>query len=312
MRSVAADFTVIRAITVTVNHSPALRTAVIGLGLQGVLIAQRLSRAGHLSVGIDNDSGGTALAAGYGIPVVTSLADAGDTGPIAISALASVEALNTLCAQLVNGNTAIRYLVETSAVPVAAKGRARAFLDAVGITMLDCTIIETDDRADQREVIVCASGPEFAVDAVGPVLDAFSQRVEYLGEFGTATALRLVGNLMVALNNAVVAEALTLARRLDIDPELVVGLLAGTAAGSGQLETRGPMMATANYNPPSASLGMFINEVDLITELADAAASPTPLLNSAAVLYRAAGSVLDQDLDGSVIHELYATLPPMR
>lgn len=295
----------------TVNQSEALRAAVIGLGLQGVSIAQQLSRAGRLSVGIDNNAEGVSLAAGFGIPVVASLANARDTGPIAISALSDAAALNTLCAQLVTGNTAIRYLVETSGVPVAAKGRARAFLDAVGITMLDCTIIETNAPSYKNDVIVYASGPEFAVDAVRPVLAALSQRVEYVGEFGSASAIRSVGNLMVALNNVVVAEALTLSERLHIDPNVVVELLTRTAAGSGQLELRGPMMAAGNYEPASATLGMFLREMDLITELADVAESPTPLLNTAAVLYEAA-SVLDHDLDGSAIHALYAKLPTVK
>ncbi|WP_156943058.1 NAD(P)-dependent oxidoreductase [Mycobacterium genavense] len=289
-----------------------LRTVVIGLGSVGVSISQQLMRAGNLSVAVDADANGTALAAGYGIPVARSLAYNCDTGPIAISALPSVEALNSLCTQLVKGTSGIRYLVEASAVPVAAKSRARVFLEAVGITMMDCAIIETNPSSYRRDVVACASGPQGTVEAVRPVLGAFSQRVEYVGEFGAATAIRLVGNLIVALNNATTAEALTLAQRLDLNSEVMVELLAGTAARSGQLELQGPMMASGNYAPASATLGMFIKEVDLISELAGAAGSPTPLLNTAAVLYRAAGSALDHDLDGSAIHAIYEPLPPIK
>jgi 3-hydroxyisobutyrate dehydrogenase-like beta-hydroxyacid dehydrogenase len=287
-----------------------LSTAVVGLGLLGAPIARHIMRAGHPVVGIDTNRDRTASASAVGIPIARSVAEAASAARVAVSVLPSVEALYAVCAQLVEcRDRRVRFLVEASTLPAEAKRRASATLSAVGITLLDCPIIGSSAQAHTRDVVVCASGPRAALDEVCPVLDAFSRRVEYLGELGAGTRMKMIANHLVTLHNAATAEALTLAERIGVDPDVAVRTLAGTGAGSRQLELRGPLMASGTYGPPTATVATFVKDVELITELATHAGSPTPLLHAAAMLYRFAQGVGFRDCDSSAVHAIYAQLP---
>ena len=58
-----------------------------------------------------------------------------------------------------------------------------------------------------------------------PMLECVLPRAFYIGAAGQAMLLKLVANLLVALNSASVAEALTLARQGGLDAGLVVDVL---------------------------------------------------------------------------------------
>ncbi|OBI82307.1 NAD(P)-dependent oxidoreductase [Mycobacterium sp. 1245805.9] len=287
-----------------------LSTAVVGLGLLGAPIARHIMWAGHPVVGIDINRDRTASAAAAGIPIAGSVAQAAGGAHVAVTVLPSVEALDAVCAQLVEcSDRRVRFLVEASTLPAEAKRRASAALSAVGITLLDCPVIGSSAQAYNRDVVVCASGPRAGVDEVRPVLDSFSRRVEYLGELGAGTNMKMIANHLVTVHNAATAEALTLAKRIGVDPGAAVRMLAGTGAGSQQLELRGPLMAWGTYGPPTATVATFVKDVELITELATHAGAPTPLLHAAGMLYRFAQGIGFAEFDSSAVHAIYAKLP---
>ncbi|BAX90455.1 dehydrogenase/oxidoreductase [Mycobacterium shigaense] len=245
-----------------------------------------------------------------GIPVVDNLAEAANAARVVITVLPSIESLNAVCAQLKRcRDRRTRYLVDVSTLPADAKAEAAASLQPAGITLLDCPIIGTSAQAYGRDVVVCASGPRAGIEAIKCVLDTFSKRVEYMGELGAGANMKLVANHLVTVHNAVTAEAINLAQRLGIDPEMAVDVLAGTGASSRQLELRGPMMASGTYKPMTATVATFVKDVDLISELVCATNSPAPLLTTAADLYRAAEAIGFGGHDVSAIHAVYARLP---
>ncbi|GLE51408.1 NAD(P)-dependent oxidoreductase [Mycobacterium montefiorense] len=294
----------------TIAESQRLSTTVIGLGPLGIPIALHILGSQHQLVGgVDIDPCRTAMADAVGIPIAGTVAEAANAARLAITVLPSVESLNAVCAQLTHcrdGQT--RYLVDLSTLPADAKAQAAATLRTVGITLLDCPVIGTSAQAYGRDVVVCASGPKPAVEAVKCVLDTFSKRVEYVGELGAGANMKVVANHLVTVHNAATAEAINLAQRLGIDPEMAVDILSGTGAGSRQLELRGPMMASGTYKPMTATVATFVKDADLISELACSANSPAPLLNTAADLYRTAKATGFGGLDSSAIHAVYAGL----
>ena len=99
--------------------------------------------------------------------------------------------------------------------------------------------------------------------------------------------LKLVANLLVALNSAAAAEALLMARRAGLDLELVLDVLTRSAATSRMLEVRGPLMARQEF-PPQMKLDLFMKDLHLIQEAARGVGAPLPLTDVAERLYAAA------------------------
>jgi 3-hydroxyisobutyrate dehydrogenase len=74
---------------------------------------------------------------------------------------------------------------------------------------------------------IFASGPDEAREAVTPLFDALGQRTIWVGQVGTGTRVKLVNNTWLAFGAEAVAASVALARRLGLDTELVVDVLAG-------------------------------------------------------------------------------------
>ena len=108
-----------------------------------------------------------------------------------------------------------------------------------------------------------------------------------VGRAGQATFLKLVANLLVGLHSAAAAEALELARSGGLDLDLVLDVLTSSAASSRMLEVRGPLVARGEF-PPQMKLDLFLKDLRLIREAAEAAGARIPLTEAATRLYAVA------------------------
>ena len=176
-------------------------------------------------------------------------------------------------------------VVESSTLPLPSKRAARAALNAAGVEVLDCPLSGTSDQAVVKDIIVLASGDRATVERLAPVFDAFARGWHYLGEFGAGTTVKLVANLLVAVHSAVAAEALVLAIKAGVDPDLLLGVLTDSAGTSRMFEVRAPRMLAHDYG---GGIRMRTFEKDLlaISGLASDLGCSTPTLDASIRLYR--------------------------
>ena len=70
-----------------------------------------------------------------------------------------------------------------------------------------------------------------------------------MGDVGAGNTAKLANQICVAVNIAAVSEALVLATKAGLDPQLVFEAIRGGLAGSSVLEAKGPMMMNRNFKP---------------------------------------------------------------
>src|SRR5262249_50882321 len=87
---------------------------------------------------------------------------------------------------------------------------------------------------------------------------------------------KLVVNLVLGLNRAVLAEGLSLAQACRIDPTRALEVLKATPAYSTVMDTKGTKMIARDF-APQARLAQHLKDVRLIRELARRHAASTPL-----------------------------------
>jgi len=116
------------------------------------------------------------------------------------------------------------------------------------------------------------------------VLEAILPRAIHVGRAGQAMALKLVANLLVALNSAAAAEALTLARGAGLDLEVALDVLTSSAATSRMLEVRGPLIVRGDF-PAQMKLDLFMKDLHLIQDAAADVGARLPLTDVAERLY---------------------------
>ena len=81
------------------------------------------------------------------------------------------------------------------------------------------------------------------------MLKCMGSSVTLTGPVGAGNTTKLANQIMVACNIAAMGEALALATRCGLDPEVVFNAVKGGLAGSTVLNAKAPMLIARNFKP---------------------------------------------------------------
>ena len=123
---------------------------------------------------------------------------------------------------------------------------------------------------------VMVGGKKELFDRYYDLLMAMAGSVVYVGELGAGNVAKLANQIVVAVNIAAVAEALTFAKKAGTDPELVYQAIRGGLAGSTVMDAKAPMMLEGNYKP-GFRIELHIKDLTNALNAAHAVSSPVPL-----------------------------------
>jgi len=140
-----------------------------------------------------------------------------------------------------------------------------------GIVYVDAPVLGSSQPAEQGELVVLASGPEQARGRLAPVFDAVGAKTLWVGtEPGRATRLKLVVNNWVLALNHGIAETLSLAEALDVDPQNLLDIVEGGSLDSGYLRMKTKTIRSRDFTP-SFSVVTAEKDAELILAAAEEA-----------------------------------------
>jgi 2-hydroxy-3-oxopropionate reductase len=262
----------------------------VGLGLLGHAVAVRLLAAGHGVVGHDVVAEKNAALSALGGRAVDSIADvarAAELVCVVLPSLATVEDAILGRGGILATRRAGQVLAQMSTISPPLTERLAREAAAGGLDFLDCPVSGTSGMVAAGEGVFMVGGERAVFERMMPVLATVLPKVIHVGRAGQAMTLKLIANLLVALNSAAAAEALTMARKAGLDPATVVEMLAGGAATSRMLEVRGPMIARGVF-PPQMKLDLFMKDLHLILGEGERVGAALPLTALAERLFDAA------------------------
>ena len=262
----------------------------IGLGLLGHAVASRLRAKGHEVLGYDvlpEKIQGLVALGGRGASSAAAVARSVEAVCTLLPSLASVEEVILGADGIVAGARAWLTVIQMSTISPTLTERLAREAGSHGLSFLDCPVSGTSAMVARGDGLIFVGGEREACERWRPVLETILPRVVYVGAAGQAMVLKLVANLLVALNTAAAAEALLMAERAGLDPALVLPALTGSAASSRMLEVRGPMIVRREF-PPQMKLDLFMKDLALILEAGAQAGAPLPLTATAQRLYASA------------------------
>ena len=265
---------------------------IVGVGLLGGAVASRLRAGGHAVVGYDVAPASMEQLAALGGTPVKSAADVARAAELVctiLPSLATVEDAILGPGGVAAAGRAGQAIVQMSTISPSLTERLARETAARGLVFLDCPISGTSGMVAKGEGVIFVGGERAQYERWKPVLESILPKAVHVGRPGQAMVLKLVANLLVALNSAAAAEALNLARASGLDPQIVVDVLATGAATSRMLEVRGPLMVRGEF-PAQMKLDLFMKDLHLIQDAGQAAGAPLPLTDIAERLYAAAQS----------------------
>lgn len=257
----------------------------IGLGLLGSALAERLLASGYELVGFDPNPDARERLAAIGGGPVASL----DEVVAACTQEAQVDRPTRILLSLPDSLVVRRVIDQlrpnlprgavivdtTTGSPEDAESRA-AELGADGMGYVDATVVGSSEQARAGQAVMLVGGDVGHVAAVQDLLDACAARHFLAGPAGSGARLKLVVNLVLGLHRAVLAEGLHLARACGLDLPRTLEVLQATPAASRVMETKGPKMIREDFSP-EARLAQHHKDVQLILDLARHTGTELPL-----------------------------------
>jgi 3-hydroxyisobutyrate dehydrogenase len=283
----------------------------IGVGKIGLPISENLVKSGFRVLGYRR--GSLADFEKIGGTPAKSPADIGAQTDIVFSCVPTTEAMN----EVVNGSNGLihsarpgQIIVELGSHPVPDKQKHVATFKQKGATYIDGEVSGTPGMVAARKGVIYLAGDADACQKLEPIIKGFADMCLYLGPFGSATNVKLINNMLVAINIAAAAEAVALGVKAGVDLPLMIKAIANGSGGSTQFGIRAPWMAERKFKPIQGSPALLAHYFSKIENLATASGSATPLFDRAAELYqRCADLGLAEHNDVAVMVDVLSSMP---
>ena len=282
----------------------------VGVGKIGLPISENLIKSGYKVLGYRRSS--LADFEKLGGIAARSPAEIGAQADIVFSCLPSSEALDEVMQGphgLLKSARAGQVIVELGSHPVPDKQRHVAPLAAKGAAFLDGEVSGTPGMVSARKAVIYLAGDKEACARAERFVAGFADSCLYFGPFGAASRVKLVNNLLVAINIAATAEAMALGLKAGVDVDLMIKAIATGSGGSTQFGIRAPWMAQRRFLPAQGTVPGLQHYFDMIGEFADSVGVATPMLDRAAELYEKFMDMGLGEKDGAAMVDVIGALP---
>lgn len=282
------------------------RIGFIGLGLMGQPMARRLLAAGYpLQVWNRTPEKARALVEA-GASAAGSPAEVAASSDVVFTSLTDASACTSvLCGPrgILDGAHPGLVVIDVSSIgPEAARGLAASARER-GVAMLDAPVSGGPKVAGEGRLGIMVGGPRATFGRCEPLLAHLGSMVLYVGESGAGVTLKLISNLVMGIAIHACAEAMVLAAKVGIDPQLVMQItsIPGTGPQTGAMATRGPRILQHNFFPPHFSTDNMYKDLSGALALADAVGVPLPAATAVREMLKAVKARGDGRIDSSAV-----------
>lgn len=265
--------------------------SVIGLGSMGTGMAGRLLDRGF-GVTVWNRTAAKCdeLAARGAVPARSPAAAAGQAGTVLLS-LADQDVVERVVFGTGGVIESLRpdgVIVDTSTVsPGFARDLARR-AGRTGHHALDARVLGNAGHARAGELRVMVGGERRVFERAAPVLAALGKQVTYLGDSGSAAAMKLVLNMLMGVQLQALAEAVVLGEQAGLPRQAVLDMIAASGFSSPVMRFKCGVMGRRAFAPADFKLSLMRKDMALIRSEAQRLQVPLAVADAAYTMLTAA------------------------
>jgi 2-hydroxy-3-oxopropionate reductase len=282
----------------------------IGLGIMGKPMAKNLLKAGHEVVVYDIVPAGVAdLVAAGAKAAATSKAVAEQCNFIITIVPNSPHVKAAILGPngVLEGAKAGSLVVDMSSIDPTVSKEVGAELTKKGIRFVDAPVSGGEPKAIDGSLSIMCGGAKADFDEALPILKCMGASVVLCGAIGAGNVTKLANQIIVALNIAGLSEAMVLATKSGVDPQLVFDAIKGGLAGSTVMNAKAPMMLDRNIKP-GFRINLHIKDLSNALDCGHAVGVPLPLTSQAMEIMQALKVDGMGDADHSAIVRFYEKL----
>jgi 2-hydroxy-3-oxopropionate reductase len=224
----------------------------VGLGIMGRPMLNNLLKAGHKVVAYTRNAKTLDACVAGGALRAASNREVGERADVIFTMLPDgpeVESVVLGQDGILDGCKRGAIIVDMSSINPLVSQKIAKECAAKDVDFVDAPVSGGEPKAvDGTLAIMVGASPE-AFAKVEPLLKCMGSTVTLTGPVGAGNTTKLANQIMVACNIAGIGEALSLATRCGLDPEVVFNAIKSGLAGSAVLNAKGPMLIARNFKP---------------------------------------------------------------
>ncbi|HBC40751.1 MAG TPA: oxidoreductase [Pseudanabaena sp.] len=247
------------------------KIAFLGLGLMGGAMAANLVKRGYSVIGWNRTQDRPTIIpfTNAGGTLAQTLQEAVSDADVIFSCLGDVpdvtEVLIGECGAM-NFAKANTLFIDTSTIGSdAAKVIANALIHD-SLRFLDAPVSGGDVGARNGTLTFMVGGNPEDLQECRPLFEAMGSNIKHCGAIGSGQAVKLCNQTLVSVYMLALCETMLMAKKMGIDPQLIVDVCGSGAAGSWALTNLGMKVATGDYQPGFAIKHM-LKDLRLVQEI---------------------------------------------
>lgn len=246
----------------------------IGLGVMGGAMCRNLAKkCGKSVVGYDTRPEMLAALAEDGVEPAESIADLVGRTDIIFLCLPGEPEVEQVCfgtGGVVESIRAGQTLVDTSTVTPSMGRKVAAALAEKSADFADAPIARARFAAIDGTLSIMVGGEESVLERIRPYLDCMGTDITHCGGAGTGQVMKLMNNMIVFENLNAIAEAVTIAKKSGIEPQLFLETLAKGSGDSFVCRNHGLKSMAIDDHPEGAfPVTYAIKDVSYALKLAE-------------------------------------------
>ena len=266
------------------------RIGLIGTGMLGKAVGLHLLESGYQLAVFNRTKSKTEELAEHGANVLESPKEVAKKSDLIFTIVKDANAVKEVSFAkngVVEGKHDNLIIADMSTInPNASREIAKQY-SQYGITMLDTPVMGGPNVAINGKLVLMASGDKTAFEKHKKIFETIANKTFFLGEIGTAHAVKLSMNLQISMLALALSEGITLARGAGVEPEVFLSILNSTYFKTGMSENKAYKMIKDEFSP-TFTLSNLKKDLDTINEAAKEFGLYLPMTSKANEIYKKA------------------------
>jgi len=251
----------------------------IGLGIMGKPMSKNLLKAGYQIVVCDIVKAAVEELVSAGAQAAGTPKEVAEQTEIIVTMLPNSPNVRQVVLGdkgIIEGAKTGTVVIDMSSIAPLVSREVAAKLAEKSIEMLDAPVSGGEPKAIDGTLSVMVGGKKDIFEKCLPIMKAMAGSVVLTGDIGAGNVTKLANQIIVALNIAAMSEALMLAAKAGVSPDLVYQAIRGGLAGSTVLDAKAPLVMDRNFKP-GFRINLHIKDLQNVLDTSHEVGVPLPL-----------------------------------
>ncbi len=267
-----------------------MKIGFIGIGAMGLPMANNVMKAGHELYINDVNKEAVEKLVSMGAKSADSAKELAQISDMVILMLPNTKIIELvlngdkgLLAGLKAGST----IINTSSIDPMSTKRLASSVEKMQVEWIDSPVSGGTKGAEAGTLTLMVGCKEEVLEDVRPILEAMG-KIQYVGDIGAGSGIKMVNNLLLGINTVAISEALVLGAKVGIKPEVMLDVIGNSSGRSYAFEAKVPNYILKGNFDPGFAIDLQYKDLQLAISAAKELKVPLYLGNLSQQVYESA------------------------